>query len=123
MRSVRTGYFNGKAIRNERTGQVGRIKNVNLDSSLALAVNPGLEQGDRFELLDMQPGDTVVIPGSVALWQVAPGQWQLRANVSLAIRLPEAVSISVEPGAGRISVEETPKGKRWEFTVAAEQDK
>lgn len=62
-RSVRTGYFNGKAIRNLRTGELGRIKNVNLDSSVALDTNPGLREGDRFELLDIQSDDTVEIPG------------------------------------------------------------
>jgi len=122
-RSVRTGYFNGKAIRNLRTGQLGRIKNVNLDSSVALDANPGLREGDRFELLDIQADDTVEIPAVVALWQTAPDQWTFRTNVSLAISLTGATSTVVEPSAesqGALSCEPTRAGKRWRFTVAAD---
>jgi hypothetical protein len=121
-RRVRTGYFNGKAIRNLRTGQLGRIKNVNLDSSVVLDTNPGLHEGDRFELLDIQSGDTVDVPGVVALWQTAPGQWSLRSNVPLTINIPEATSVTVEPAGGkgaRIVDEATPSGKRWRFTLAS----
>ncbi len=124
-RSVRTGYFDGKAIRNLRTGQLGRIKNVNLDSSLALEVNPGLREGDRFELLDIQADDAVEIPGVVALWQTAPDQWTLRSNVPLTIRLPDAASITVAPSTGDQQVvpcETSPGVKSWRFTIAADQD-
>jgi len=120
-RSVRTGCFDGKAIRNLRTGQLGRIKNVNLDSSLALEANPGLRAGDRFELLDIQPDDTVDIPGVVALWQTAPDQWTLRSNVPLTIRLPDAASITVAPSTGDQQVvpcETSPGVKSWRFVVS-----
>jgi len=125
-RSVRTGYFDGKAIRNLRTGQLGRIRNVNLDSSVALDANPGLREGDRFELLDIQAHDTVEIPGVVALWQHAPDQWMLRSNVPLTISLPGDTSIVVEPSAesqGTLSCEPAQAGKRWRFTVAADSAK
>lgn len=122
-RSVRTGYFNGKAIRNLRTGRLGSIENVNLDSSVALDTNPGLREGDRFELLDIQSGDTVEIPGAVALWQTAPDHWTLRSNVPLSIGMPDTTSIAVEQSTGSrgvLSCETTPSGKRWRFTVAAD---
>jgi len=120
-RSVRTGYFDGKAIRNLRTGQLGRIKNVNLDSSVLLDVNPDLRPGDRFELLDLQAGDAVEIPGVVALWQTAPNHWTVRSNVPLSINLPDAASLVVDPtsgGQGVVARETARSGKRWRFTVA-----
>jgi hypothetical protein len=98
-RKTRTRYFDGKAIRNLRTGAVGRIKNSDLDSRVALDVNPGLRNGDRFDLLDVQAGDTFSIPAVIVLSQTAPDEWMLRSNVPVAVSLPDGTQ-TFNPAAG-----------------------
>jgi hypothetical protein len=93
-RHARTRWFDGKAIRNLRTGELGRIKYANLDASVVLDQNPGLRQGDAFELLDVQVGDQVTIPAITALWQPSPGRWLSRSNVAISVVLPDGATLS-----------------------------
>jgi hypothetical protein len=122
-RKMRTCYFDGKAIRNVRTGDIGRVKNVNMDSSVVVEVNPGLRNGDRFGLLDVQPGDTFTIPAIIALCQSTPGEWTLRANAKVAVAFPACSGITVigedatpRPVAGELRPS---GGKMWKFDPAA----
>ncbi len=85
----RSHYFDGKAIRNVRTGQLGRNRErPNLDSSLIVQLDPGLRPGDAFELLDLQAGDAFTMPALVALLQRSPRQWLLDSNVRVKLALP-----------------------------------
>jgi hypothetical protein len=93
-RKSRSRWFDGKAIRNLRTGALGQIQHANLDGSVLLARNPGLRKGDGFELLDVQPGDRVTIPGVTKLWLSADGQWHLQSNIRVSTRLPDGVTPS-----------------------------
>jgi hypothetical protein len=118
-RKIRTRYFDGKAIRNLRTGQLGRIKNANLDGSLVLDVNPGLRRGDAFELFDVQAGDRLTIPAVIALWPSAPGEWILRSNVPATLTLPGAKSLSVQRSDGQFQLlpRAAPGVDRWRYRL------
>jgi len=102
-RKSRTRWFDGKAIRNLRTGELGQIQHANLDGSVLLARNPGLRKGDGFELLDVQPGDRVTIPGVTKLWQSVDGQWHIRSNVRVSTQLPDGVTPSSAANGQRIA--------------------
>jgi hypothetical protein len=111
-RRTRTRYFDGKAVRNARTGEIGRIKNANDDSSIVLDVNPGLKNGDRCDLLDVQAGDTFVIPAVVALWEAAPGDWVVRSNVKVDVSLAGG-KWHFDPAAGEAE---------WRFKATTHKD-
>jgi hypothetical protein len=111
-RKTRTRYFDGKAIRNTRTGEIGRIKNANLDASIVVDVNPGLRSSDRFDLLDVQVGDTFTVPAIVTLTQVDKDEWAVRSNVKVDVALPEG-KWQFDPGDGKAE---------WRFKVTAHKD-
>ena len=111
-RKTRTRFFDGKAIRNAQTGQIGRIKNANDDSAIVVDVNPGLKNGDRFDLLDVQVGDTFSVPAIVAVSQTSPGEWLVRANVKLTVSL-DGQSQQFDPASGPAE---------WRVKTAARKD-
>ncbi len=100
-RRTRTRFFDGKAVRNLQTGEIGRIKNANSDSSVVMDANPGLRNGDRFDLLDVQAGDTVRIPAVISVAQTAADEWVVKSNAEVSVVLPGAAQASVcDPVSG-----------------------
>ncbi len=68
------GYFRGKLVRNERTGAVTTVLDVDADQRTVRVRDPGLfSRRDSFVILDVREGDEISVP-SVVFSRSLPGQ-------------------------------------------------
>jgi hypothetical protein len=60
------GYYQGKCVRNDRTGKCTTIKRVDENQMTLYVTNPrAFGPGDRFTILDLQPDDRFEVPAMV----------------------------------------------------------
>lgn len=98
-------YYKGQWLVNPNTGQGARITDfTGQGSRITVASEIGLRPGDTFHIYDFGIGDAVRIHSQVYLERRNQGEYAVRTNVPVRLRLSDGAEHALSPGEHVVAV-------------------